>query len=259
MRRWGYLFILLLLTGELQAQGWKINRLEVHLGLPINHYFGDIGSTSGANIFTSVQDVRIRALRSGIGGGIGYRVQSFLTAQTTLNVGFWGNTDEGTDFTNRGYRFSTFGTELLVKGLYYIIPESNQNYCYSIMNLRGGLRHLNKPYSFYVFLGAGGLFFSSSANETLLSRTAPPGVTKKEVDESKNFTFVIPFGIGVKYEFYPRFHLGFEVGARFVTTDYLDAFSSAYSKHNDMYYTVNLNLYYKVPYHKLLKKSFLGF
>lgn len=251
--------VALLLPLTAYSQTWKRNRVEVFMGLPVNHYFGDVGNTAQSTMLTGYKDFRIRAIRGGFGGGLGYRVNPFISAQVSLNAGFFGNTDEGSDYTNRGYRFSTFGTEILAKGLYYIIPESDQNYYYSIMDLRGGLRHLNKPLSLYAFIGAGGLFFSASANDAMLSRVPLPGVTKKEVDESKFFTFVLPIGVGVKYEFYPRIQLGVELGARYVATDYLDAFSSVHSNYNDMYYTMNINVYYKVPYHKLLKRSFWRF
>lgn len=229
------------------------------MGLPVNHYIGDVGNISQTTMLTGYKNLRIRAIRGGLGGGAGYRVNPFITAQVSLNAGFFGNTDKGASYNDRGYRFSTFGTEIVAKGLYYIIPETDQNYYYRIMDLRGGLRHLNKPLSMYAFIGAGGLFFSVSANDALLSRIPPESTTKKEVDESKFFTFVIPFGIGVKYEFYPRIQLGIEFGARYITTDYLDAFSSVYSKRNDMYYTMNFNLYYKVPYNKFLKRSIWRF
>ncbi|MBC7126493.1 MAG: hypothetical protein H5T24_12735 [Bacteroidales bacterium] len=259
MRRVTCLIVGLLTGLVLHAQTWKQNRIEVYLGLPVNHYFGDIGNSANTNVITSIKDVRIRALRGGFGGGVGFKVNPFISAQASLNTGFLGNTDDGSYYSSRDYRFSTFYSELTLKGIYYIIPESNQNYYYRIMDFRGGLRHINKPYSLYVFVGAGGLFFSATPNDKLLSRTPPPGFTKPEVDDSKYFTLVIPAGIGAKYEFYPRFQLGVELGARYVTTDYLDAFSSVYSSHNDMYYTINFNVYYKIPYQKLLKRSFWQF
>jgi len=255
MRRLIFLTVALLMVSVLQAQTWKQNRVEAFLGLPVNHYFGDVGNSANTNIITSIKDVRIKALRPGFGGGIGFKVNPLISAQASLNVGFIGNTDDGSYYSTRGYSFSTFSTEITVKGIYYLIPESNQNYYYRIMDFRGGLKHINKPLSLYVFAGAGGLFFNASPNDALLSRTPPPGFSKPEVDDSKHFTLVIPAGLGVKYEFYPRFQFGIELGARYVTTDYLDAFSSVYSQHNDMYYTINFNVYYKVPYQKLFKRS----
>lgn len=259
MRRLNCLILGILVSMATQAQSWKQNRVELYAGLPVNHYFGDVGNSPNTNIITSVKDVRVRALRGGFGGGIGFKVNPMISTQLNLNVGFLGNTDEGSYYSTRGYRFSTFYSEITLKGLYYIIPESQQNYYYRIMDLRGGLRHINQPFSLYVFIGAGGLLFNASANNALLSRVTPEGYTKPEVDDSKYLSLVIPVGFGAKYEFYPRFQLGIELGARYVTTDYLDSFSSVYSSHNDMYYTINFNVYYKIPYQKLLKRSFWQF
>jgi len=239
--------------GSLHAQTWKMNRTEIFVGLPVNHYFGDIGNSPNTNPITSIKDFRFKVLRTGIGGGVSYKVNPLLAGQVSLNVGFLSNTDKGSYYNSRGYQFSTFFSEVAIKGLYYIIPESHQNYYYSIMDLRGGVKHLNKPFSLYIFAGVGGLFFNTSPNSKLSNRGAP------EVNDNKYFSLVIPAGIGGKFEFYPRLQLGIEVGARYVTTDYLDAFSSAFSRHNDMYYTINFNVYYKIPYQKLLKRSFWKF
>lgn len=256
MRRVIFLIVGVLTGLTLHAQSWKLNRIDVYLGFPVNHYFGDIGNSANTNAITSIKDFRIRTLRGGFGGGVGFKVNPLISAQASLNTGFLGNTDNGSYYKSRDYSFSTFYSELTVKGIYYIIPESNQNYYYRIMDLRGGLHHLNKPLSFYIFFGAGGLFYSASPNDKMLARPSVPGSSKLEIDDSKYFTLVIPVGVGAKYEFYPRFQLGVELGARYVTTDYLDAFSSVYSNHNDMYYTINFNVYYKIPYQKLLKRSF---
>ncbi|QKG79008.1 DUF6089 family protein [Tenuifilum thalassicum] len=259
MRSVSIILLGMIINLHLFGQSWKQNRIDININLPINHYFGDVGNSAGSGFVTSIKDFRLRALRGGFGGGISFKINSFITTQATVNTGFLGNTDDGAYYSSRGYRFSTFGSEIAAKGLYFIIPESNQNYYYSIMDLRGGLRHINKPFSLYVFLGVGGLFFNTSVNDAMLSRVPPDGSTKKEIDDSKHISLIIPFGIGCKYEFLPRFQFGAELGAKYSTTDYLDGFSSVNSKFNDMYYTLNLSIYYKIPYHKLLKKSFWRF
>ena len=44
----------------------------------------------------------------------------------------------------------------------------------------------------------------------------------------------------------PDFNFGVEIGGRYTTTDYLDGYSSQYSKSNDVYYFLNVTVTYKM-------------
>jgi hypothetical protein len=89
----------------------------------------------------------------------------------------------------------------------------------------------------YVFAGAGGLFYFVSPNEILESSPRYVG--------SKHVTMVIPGGIGIKYAVMPKISVGAELGGRYTFTDYLDGYTSPFSKFNDVYYSFAVVLNYK--------------
>ncbi|HNV51744.1 MAG TPA: DUF6089 family protein [Tenuifilaceae bacterium] len=246
MKRILTLCLILSIAYSSSSQTWKRHRLEVFVGLPISHYFGDIGGTASSNNLFGLKDVSFRALRPGLSVGAIYRLNQLLYIQASCNFAYLGSSDKGSRNEARNYGFSTYGSEITATALFYIIPESDRNYFYSVMDLRGGLRHINKPLSLYVFAGAGGLFYSVSPKFDLID--------SDRFDNSENFTPIIPFGIGMKYQIMPRILLGAEFGARYVLSDYIDGLSPTQSKHNDTYYILNFKVAYRLPYDKFLQK-----
>lgn len=230
------LLLVVTITGNSQTQ--KSSKLEVFGGFPINHYFGDIGGSSSGNNLMGIKDIGFKALRPGISLGGVYHFNQRLAIQGSANLGLIANTDAGSRNDARDYAFSTFITEVSATTVFYLIPESERNYFYNIMQLRGGLRHISKPISLYVFAGAGGLKYSVKAKNNL--------VDSDRFNDSETFTVVLPFGVGIKYHLFPRTLFGVELGARYVLSDYIDGFSSAQSKFNDIYYTLNFKIYYKL-------------
>lgn len=246
MKRIITISVLLLVTLTSNSQSWKRNRIEIFAGIPINHYFGDIGGAAGEKSIMGINDVSFRAVRSGFSLGAVYRLNQQLYVQGATNIGFLGSTDAGSRNETRNYGFSTFGTEVTATAIFYIKPESDRNYFFSVMDLRGGLRHINRPLSVYIFAGAGGLFYKVTPRLDL--------VDSDRFNASQSFSAIIPFGIGVKYQLFPRTLLGTELGARYILSDKIDGFSPTESKHNDIYYTLNFKLYYRISYEKFLKK-----
>lgn len=239
-------WIILFLSLPGHSQIWKRNRIEIFMGVPITHYFGDIGGSSDPNSMMGIKDISFRALRPGFSGGLGYRLTERFYAQGTLTLGLFGNTDKGSRNEARNYAFSTFGTELAAVAQFYIIPESDQNYFYSIMQVRGGLRKINKPFSLYLFAGGGGCFYRVKPLNNL--------VGSDRFDDSQHTAVVVPFGLGFKYQIFSRMLVGAELGGRYLLSDYLDGFSPEPSKYNDFYYVFNFKIYYRLPSNKILRK-----
>jgi opacity protein-like surface antigen len=136
--------------------------------------------------------------------------------------------------------------EVAVYGEYYIIPESDRNYFYSIMQVRGGLSHFNQPFSLYVTAGIGGIHYIVTPLEAL--------ATSSRFNGDNSLALVIPAGIGVKFAILPRTTLGAELIGRYTTSNTLDGFASEYGKYNDVYHTLIIKVNYKI--HKQRKQSF---
>lgn len=248
MKRTALLILALITAFQSYGQLWKRNRLEVYAGLPLTHYFGDIGGSASASNNMGLGDISINAVRSGISGGVSYRFKERFYVRSSILVGFFGNTDKNSRNAERNYGFSTFGTEIAATAVYFIYPESSNNYFYSVMQLRGGPKMAAKTaFSFYTFLGVGGVFFIAKPRLNLEDADRPG-----EVNFSKKSSLLIPCGFGMKYQFRPQVTLGIELGARYLFSDYFDGISTIYSKYNDIYYTLGFYVYYKIPYRKLL-------
>jgi hypothetical protein len=89
-----------------------------------------------------------------------------------------------------------------------------------------------------VFLGLGGVLFYPNPELS----TFKNNVLKKY----SHFNLAIPLGIGFKYAINRRACLGLEFGMRYTSTDYLDGHSDKFSKANDAYSFLNLNVTYKL-------------
>jgi hypothetical protein len=64
--------------------------------------------------------------------------------------------------------------------------------------------------------------------------------------KNSGFTGVIPGGFGATLIYSPNLNFGVEVGGRYTFTDFLDGYTSQYSKANDVYYFLNFTVTYKL-------------
>lgn len=219
------------------SQPWKTARYEVFGGLTGLQYFGDIGGTADETNLFGLKDINLLKLRPGITGGLRYHISKPFQVKATFTSGFLAQADLGSKNEGRNFSFLANVNELAAVAEYYIIKESDENYYYSIMQVRGGLRHYRQPLSLYVFAGLGGLMYFVMPNESLESSPRYVG--------SKHFTMVIPGGIGIKYAIMPKISVNAELGGRFSFTDYLDGYTSPFSDFNDVYYSFAVGLNYK--------------
>lgn len=222
------------------SQVWRKTPIEVFAGLSGLHYFGDIGGSASATNLLGLNDINFSAIRPGLIVGVRYRIAKPFQVKAYYSTGLISQTDIGSINETRNLAFSTYTNEVSVLAEYYLLPESDENYFYSIMQVRGGLRHFKRPWSVYVSLGAGALHYSVTAKNDLITHARFIG--------NKHYTMVIPGGIGVKYAIYPRISIGAELGAKYTFSDYIDGFTSIYSQHNDIFYSFVIKANFKLNY-----------
>jgi hypothetical protein len=120
-------------------------------------------------------------------------------------------------------------------GEYYFVKNKYES---SYLFLKGkGVQAILRSLDFYVFSGVGGVFYDVKANEKLLNY----GDMK-----TGGISAVIPFGFGTTLIYTPNLNFGLELGGRYSFTDYLDGYTSQFSKANDVYYLLNLTITYKL-------------
>jgi len=237
--------VLIIVSIFAYSQAWKLQRVEIYGSFTTFHYFGDIGGSADQSSWFGLKDISIRSTRPGFSSGIIYRLEEKIYLKADFSLGYLASTDKYSVNSARGHSFSSFANEVSLRGIFFIIPESNQNYYYSVMQLRGGLKKLNQPFSLYAFLGVGSLFFNVSPNQSLL--------VDSRFTKDQSFAMIFPVGVGVKFAFIPRISFGAELGARYVLSDYIDGFTTKNSKFNDVYYQFNFKVYYRFPRAKRLK------
>lgn len=219
-------------------QAWRLAKYEVFGGVTALQFFGDIGGYSNGTNFIGFKDINFLKTRPGLTGGVRLQVMKEVYVKASLISGVITQSDAISSNINRNFAFTTFINELSVMGEYYIIPESDQNYYYSIMQVRGGLRHFKQPWSLYVFLGAGGLYYHVTPRENL--------ATSPHFSNKPSFAMVIPGGIGAKFAIFPKMSLGAELCLRYTTSNNIDGYNSVYGKYNDLYNSFHIKLNYKL-------------
>jgi hypothetical protein len=137
----------------------------------------------------------------------------------------------------RNFEASTSFFEPAVIGEYYFIKNYAENSYLFLKQKQGFMEDLFRSLDFYAFAGFGGLSFNVKGNALL---SAHPGFTKS------GFTEVIPAGLGTTLIYSPNLNFGLEVGGRYAFSDFLDGYTSQYSRANDVYYFLNFTITYKL-------------
>lgn len=220
-----------------QAQElWKRKRYEAIAGIGTSQFFGDIGGfTKGENIL-GLKDISFKQTRLNLSGGLRYRILPEVSVKLNLTYGMLHATDERGSNEGRAFEARTSVFETSVTGEYYFIKSKKEG---SILFLKGRKTRFTSVLSsldVYAFTGLGALSFSVKGNDAL--------VTYGMVDGG--FTPVIPVGIGVNMLIKPDYNFGLELGGRYAFSDYLDGYTSQYSRSNDVYYFLSFTFTYKI-------------
>lgn len=237
------IWLIICLFSAAYSQKWKLTRYEVHFGIGTTNVFGDIGGTMDKNNLWGIKDIRINETGPSFYGGVRYKIFDNQAFKFNLIYGIAkGNDIKSRNEADRGFSFSTTIFEPSVQYEYYFIAEDLRNKPSTLYNRRRMLNNYSKM-GLYIFGGVGGVLF----NPKLSWRPErPPKPDIETVSGYSKFTLVLPFGVGFKYGIDQFWSLGFEFGRRIALTDYLDGFSSKFSKSNDTYYFGMFHAVYKL-------------
>ena len=218
------------------AQLWKMRKWEASAGLGTSHFFGDIGGFSITENILGIRDITYLQTRFSYNGSIKYRITREINARISLTGGILRATDirgsnEGRDFDAE---ISIFEPALI--GEYYFIKNESENSYRFLIGKHKAMDDLLASVDCYAFTGIGGLSFSVKGNDALVAKGMETG----------GFSAVIPVGLGATLIYSPNLNFGIELGARYAFTDYLDGYTSQYSRANDVYYLFNFTVTYKM-------------
>ncbi len=218
------------------SQIWKLKRYEAIIGLGGSFYMGDIGSITPEDNIAGIKDVVFANTRPVIHLGFRYKVWERVWVKLNVNYAWlYGNDSKYGSNQERGLVFSTPLLETTVQAEYAFIKDKSAN---NYLMVRGkGIVSFTSNISFYGFAGMGPAFFWPKVLEDPNNRAAT-GYSK--------VALVFPIGLGLKYGLSPNWMLGLDVGGRFTTTDYLDAFTSEWSSYNDNYFFATFHVIYNL-------------
>jgi hypothetical protein len=215
---------------------WKRKRYEFIAGLGTSHFFGDIGGYSKSENILGFKDIVFSQTRFNVNTGLRYRISPDISARLSLSYAMFHANDKTGSNETRGLECTTNAFETSVTGEYYFIRSKKGNsYLYS-KRRESKFKRMLESLDMYAFTGIGGLGYSVSGNDALVSEGMTDG----------GFTAVVPAGIGVDMLAGPDYCFGIELGGRYSFSDYLDGYSPQYSQSNDVYYFLSFTFTWKI-------------
>jgi hypothetical protein len=241
LERTGILLLVLLFIAIEPAMGqrWKLRRYEIGGGLGMTQVFGDIGGTIDQKNWFGLKDIKFDETRMAFPIYARYRLDPVYAIKMNAVLGF-GNGTDTLSRNNRGRSYNTTLFEFSAQGEYYFVAEERRYKSAAMFNRRGMLNNYMSV-SGYLFLGIGGVY-----SRARIDQGTDWNLTRDSYKPS-NIGMVIPFGIGCKYIIDDRWLVGAELGYRISFSDYIEGYSQIVSsKHNDVYYFLDIKVGYKL-------------
>ncbi len=218
------------------AQLWKMRRYEAVAGVGPSFLFGDVGGFSRSENILGIRDLSFTQTRFNINGNVKYRITRDINIRLNFTYALLSANDKRGSNEERELNATTSIFEPAVLGEYYFIKNQAENSYIFVSGKGPMLTELFKSLDFYVFAGFGGVSYTVRGNDALLDLGLP----------TSGFSAVIPAGVGATLIYTPNINFGVEIGGRYTFTDYLDGYTSQYSKANDVYYFLNFAITYKL-------------
>jgi hypothetical protein len=219
-----------------QAQLWRMRRWEAVGGIGPSFFFGDIGGyTIGKNVI-GFKDMNYRQTRFDINANLKYRITRTVNARLSMTYALFHASDARGTNEGRAFEAVTSAFEPALIGEYYFIKNYAENSYLFVRRKESFFRELLRSLDFYAYAGIGGLAYRVKGNDALVAHGMETG----------GFTAVVPGGLGATLIYSPNLNFGIEVGGRYTLTDFLDGYTSQYSKANDVYYFLNFTVTYKL-------------
>lgn len=235
---WIPIIVLLILTSfDGYGQRWKLRRYQADLYVGAVSFHGDIGLANKPLMNN------INGLRPSVGLKSMFRITQDINVSLDLAYIMYGGKDQEGSSHGRDYSFNSHAFQHVARVEYFIMGDSRRFISGAVYNRKGMINDYNKLYV-YVFGGAGGVLSKSKVKDLNNGGEEPldnPGYNNNMV-----YTAVFPLGAGVKWAIDARWSIGVEIGYQFTLSDYLDGYSSEWSKYNDSYYLTSVKAIYHI-------------
>lgn len=226
------LVMLLNIAWSAHGQSWKRMRHELSGGIGISNFLGDLGGSEEGGGY-GPQDYNWAATRWYLNGSYRYYVRQNMALKGSLTVGMLSGDDAHSTNEFRQQRSLKFRSLIVeVSGqyeFYFMTHRTKGTY-----RLRGakGLKKLKLDG--YLFVGIGMFYFNPKGEYNGDWYALQPlgtegqGIAEGRADPYSRIQACFPFGVGFKRKINKKVAVGFEMGLRFTTTDYVDDVSDVY-------------------------------
>lgn len=218
-------FVLVFLAPLASGQLWKLRRYEVYGGFGTSQVFGDIGGYSPGDNFLGLKDFTISQNRFNIKGGMRYRIKENLAVSFSLNYGYLHSTDEKGSNVERAYESSASLFEPMLTVEYYLLKNDAES-SYRFVKGDEVFDSFIARIDAFVYTGLGSAVYKVKPNDKLAA----------VIEKDSGAALAIPLGFGANYLLSPNSLIGFDLGLRYTSSDYIDGYTSQYSNSNDVYY-----------------------
>lgn len=216
---------------------WKYRRWEVIAGAGTAHLYGDIGGYSIGSNALGFKDFSFKNIRFNIAGSLRYMLNEDFSLRLNLNVTGLHASDKKGSNEARGLESSTFIIEPDFLAEYSILKSKYEGVLLFSKGRKNLLPNLVNIFNIYGFAGLGAATFKVDHNTSVLaSGTYSNG----------GFAVTIPAGLCLNMSWNSRASFGVEFAVKYALSDYIDGYSSHYSRSNDLYHTITFTWSYKL-------------
>lgn len=238
--------VVLLTAPFVSAQLWKMKRYEATAAVGTSQFYGDIGGFTIGDNALGLRDLTLKQTRFSVNGSFRYFITDNIAARLSFTWAMLHADDmRGSNDELRLYETSSFIYEPALLGEYYFVRNRERNsFLYQTYMYRRNsrLRDFFRSIDVYALTGFGGAGYNVFyGNDRIQTRwNDDPSLMRR------GFAGVIPLGLGAKMTLDPNLLIGVELAGRYALSDYLDGYTSQWSKRNDAYHTFSVTVNYRI-------------
>lgn len=235
--------LLLVLASSSYAQNWNQRKYELYYGIGMSNFMGDIASPTDPNKHVWVHFFNTIAPVANVGLRYHYKNRHYFRGSLFLGQFYAEDVPYNSKWNYRGYKMSSFFTELSVKYEFLIFQEKSRSTIYKQLG-ESKLKNFNLPT--YLFIGLGGTF-----NVGSLKNYSGQSIKSESY---VNISPAIPIGIGIKFRFSRYTYGNIEAGHRFTLNDGIDnakgSENESFGEYMDQYQFLTFNIIHKIRSNK---------
>ena len=211
---------------------------EIHGGIGAANVFGDLGGAATRDNWGGLKDIQFSQTRPTFYLAGRTDLNEQFSVKANLFVGMTAGKDKGSINDVRRYTYSGW--------LYELSGQIEWNFLRTdvaigrLLAQKKGLRGARMQTRMYGFVGIGAVYARTKLDPH--EHQLIPG----EFEKDNALGLAIPYGLGVKSDINSDWAVGFEIGRRYCTSDYLDGITTNWSKSKDLYYFTTLHAIYKI-------------